>query len=148
MDCPSGCCWTSWIGFIGAFTGGGDPRPPDLAVQYADFALWQRQTMADEAAYASQIEFWRTQLGGKLPVLKLPADKSRPALQSFKGSNVFFDIPPALAQDVRFLGAREGCTFFMTLLAAFQVLLQRYSGAEDIVIGTPVAARALARSSR
>ena len=127
--------------FYRAFTGGGDPRPPELAVQYADFALWQRQTMANEAAYANQIEFWRKQLGGTLPVLELPVDRPRPALQSFKGSNVFFNIPAALTQDLRLLGAREGCTFFMTLLAAFQVLLQRYAGADDIVIGTPVAAR-------
>jgi amino acid adenylation domain-containing protein len=112
-----------------------------LAVQYADFALWQRQTMANEAAYTNQIEFWRKQLGGTLPVLALPADKPRPTFQSFKGSNVFLNIPKALAQDLRSLGAREGCTFFMTLLAAFQVLLQRYSGTEDIIIGTPVAAR-------
>ena len=127
--------------FYRAFTGGGDPRPPELRVQYADFALWQRQAIAHEAAYANQIDFWRTQLGGTLPVLELPGDRPRPALQSFHGANVFFHIPGALAQDLRSLGAREGCTFFMTVLAAFQVLLHRYSGAEDIVIGTPVAAR-------
>ena len=115
--------------FYRAFTGGGDPRPPDLAVQYADFAHWQQQAMANEAAYANQIEFWRKQLSGGLPVLKLAGDMPRPALQSFKGSNVFFNIPTSLAEDLRLLGAREGCTFFMTLLAAFQVLLQRYSGA-------------------
>ncbi len=127
--------------FYRAFTGGGDPLPPDLAVQYADFAHWQQQAMANEAAYANQIEFWRKQLSGGLPVLKLAGDMPRPALQSFKGSNVFFNIPTSLAEDLRLLGAREGCTFFMTLLAAFQVLLQRYSGGDDIVIGTPVGAR-------
>jgi condensation domain-containing protein len=127
--------------FYQVFTGGGDPHPPDLAVQYADFALWQRRTLANEAAYAKQIEFWREQLGGRLPVLELPGDLPRPALQSFKGSNVFFRIPAALAQELKSLGAREGCTFFMTMLATFQVLLQRYSGAEEIVVGTPVAAR-------
>src|SRR5882762_249481 len=105
--------------FYRAFTGGGDPRPPELGVQYADFALWQRQTIANEAAYANQIDFWRTQLGGTLPVLELPGDKPRPVLQSFHGANVFFHIPGALAQDLRSLGAREGCTFFMTVLAAF-----------------------------
>ena len=127
--------------FYRAYTGGEGPRPPDLAVQYADFAQWQRQTLANEAAYANQIEFWRKQLGGRLPVLELPADMPRPALQSFKGSNVFFTIPTSLAEDLRLLSAREGCTFFMTLLAAFQVLLQRYTGADDMVIGTPVGAR-------
>jgi amino acid adenylation domain-containing protein len=127
--------------FYRAFTRGADPRAPELVVQYADFALWQRQMLADEADLTSQIEFWGRQLGGTLPVLELPADRPRPALQSFNGSNVFFNIRAPLVQNLRLLGAREGCTFFMTLLAAFQVLLQRYSGADDIVIGTPVAMR-------
>ncbi len=129
--------------FYRAFTEGGEPRLPELGVQVGDFALWQRQTNANEAAHAKRIEFWRKQLGGTLPVLELPRDRPRPAFQSFNGSNVFFNIPTALAQDLRSLGAREGCTFFMTVLAAFQVLLKRYSGAEDIVIGTPIAARPL-----
>src|SRR5205814_5424880 len=127
--------------FYRAFTEGIEPHPPELTVQYGDFALWQRNMMVNEAAYANQIEFWQKQLDGTLPVLELPADKPRPALQSFNGSNVFFNVPTALVQDLKSLGAREGCTFFMTVLAAFQVLLQRYSGAEDVVIGTPVAAR-------
>ena len=127
--------------FYRSFTGGGSPCPPELGVQYGDFALWQRQAIATEGAYAKQIEFWRTQLSGRLPVLELPADKPRPVLQSFKGSNVFFHIPATLVQRVKSLGEREGCTFFMTVLAAFQLLLHRYSGAEDIVIGTPIARR-------
>ncbi|PYK01941.1 MAG: hypothetical protein DME23_02925 [Verrucomicrobia bacterium] len=127
--------------FYRAFTEGGEPHPRELTVQYADFALWQHRTMADEAAYARKTEFWRKQLGGSLPILQLPSDKSRPTFQSFKGSNVFFNIPAALTQDLRSLGAREERTFFTIVLAAFQVLLHRYSGAEDIIIGTPVAAR-------
>jgi len=127
--------------FYRAFTEGGHPRLPALTVQYGDFAAWQRHGLAHEVAYAKQIEFWRTRLGGGLPVLELPADLPRPAVQSFKGSNVFFHIPTTLAQQVKALGAREGCTFFMTVLAAFQVLLQRYAGAEDVVVGTPLGAR-------
>lgn len=127
--------------FYRAFTGEDRPPAPALPVQYGDFAQWQRDAVANEAAYAGQIEYWRRQLGGRLPVLELPADRRRPATQSFNGANVFFEIPAALAQDLKALGAREGCTFFMTLLAAFQVLLQRYSGQEDIVIGTPLAVR-------
>jgi amino acid adenylation domain-containing protein len=127
--------------FYRAFTERRDPAPPDLSVQYGDFAMWQRELMANEAAYAGQLEFWQKQLGGTLPVLELPADRPRPALQSFNGSNVFFNISTAVAEDLKSLGARQGCTFFMTVLAAFQVLLHRYSGAEDIVIGTPFAAR-------
>ena len=126
--------------FYRAFTRGTEPQPPELAVQYADFALWQRQALSDGAC-ARQIEFWRRKLGDALPALELPADRLRPALQSFAGSNVFFAIPAAVTADLKMLGAREGCTFFMTVLAAFQVLLQQYSGAEDFVVGTPVGAR-------
>ncbi|HXE84188.1 MAG TPA: amino acid adenylation domain-containing protein, partial [Gemmatimonadales bacterium] len=116
-------------------------RPPELAVQYGDFAHWQRRRLADETAHATQIEFWRTQLAGKLPVLELPVDRVRPAVQSFAGSNLFFTIPPALAQQLADLGARHGCTAFMTMLAAFQVLLQRHAGVDDLIIGTPLAER-------
>ena len=123
-----------------AFTCAGEPSLPGLPAQYADFALWQRET-AGSGVHDGQRAFWSGRLAGRLPVLELPGDFPRPPLQSFKGSNVFFEIPAALARDLQSLGAREGCTFFMTLLAAFQVLLQRYSGAEDIVIGTPIAAR-------
>ncbi len=127
--------------FYRAFTHVEAPRPPELAVQYADFALWEQRAIANEAAFASQIEFWQKQLGGTLPILELPVDKPRPALQSFQGSNVFFNLSAALAEKLRVAGAREGCTFFMTLLAAFQVLLHRHSAAEDIIIGIPVAVR-------
>src|SRR2546430_1484764 len=126
--------------FYRAFTEGGDPQVPHLAVQYADFALWQREAVAN-GLYASQVEFWRRQLHGKLPIMDLPVDKPRPAFQSFKGSNLFFNVPRSLVQDLSSLCAGEGCTFFMTILAAFQVLLHRYSGAEDILIGAPVASR-------
>jgi amino acid adenylation domain-containing protein len=127
--------------FYLAFTGHERGRLPELPVQYADYALWQQQTIANEAAYASQIKFWQKRLSGPLPVLELPADKARPAIQSFNGSNVFFNLSAARARELRALGERESCTPFMTLLGAFQVLLQRYSGAEDIVIGTPLAVR-------
>ena len=126
--------------FYRAFTSGKTAYPPQLVLQYPDFALWQRQAM-DNGAYADQLRFWRTQLSGELPVLELPADSSRPILQSFRGSNVLLDLPPTLVRGLTSLGAREGCTFFMIVLAAFQVLLHRYSGAEEIVIGTPVALR-------
>jgi amino acid adenylation domain-containing protein len=126
--------------FYQAFIHGDRPRPRELPVQYGDFALWQQQTITN-GAYASQVEFWRKQLGGNLPVLELPNDKPRPARQSFNGANVLFRIPTVLTRDLRSLGAREKCTFYVTLLAAFHTLLYRYSGAEDIVIGTPVGIR-------
>ena len=127
--------------FYRASTQGGRPQLPDLPAQYGDFANWQHGKLAEDGAYARQLDFWRKQLGGSLPVLQLPGDKPRPALQSFHGANVFFQIPTSLTQDLKSLGSREGGTFFMTALAAFHVLLQRHSGSEQIVIGTPVAMR-------
>jgi amino acid adenylation domain-containing protein len=123
-----------------AFAGSGNDELPDLDIQYADFAAWQREVVA-EKGFAREITSWRQELHGPLPVLELPADLQRPVVQSFKGSNIFFEIPKTLAQDLAALGAREGCSLFTTLLAAFQVLLHRYSGAEDLVIGTPVSLR-------
>ena len=123
--------------FYRSLSVGAGARPPELAVQYADFAVWQRQALA----YPNELEFWRRQLAGALPVLELAGDRARPAHPSFRGSNVFFDLPAPLVRDLTALGAHEGCTLFMTLLAVFQVLLQRYSGAADIIIGTPVALR-------
>lgn len=127
--------------FYRAFTLGAAPRLRDLRLRYLDFAFWQQQTAANGAAYTHQIEFWQKQLGSSLPILDLPTDMVRPPRQSFNGSNAFFNLPGPLVQNLRSLGAPEGCTLFMTLLAAFQVLLLRYSGAEDIVIGTPMGAR-------
>ncbi|HKS06189.1 MAG TPA: amino acid adenylation domain-containing protein [Gemmatimonadaceae bacterium] len=112
-----------------------------LPAQYPDFAAWQQRKFADDSAYDAQVEFWRAKLGGTLPVMELPADMPRPAFQSFRGSNVFFSIPQALTQELKAVGARAGCTYFMTVLAAFQVLLHRYSGADDIIVGTPVGVR-------
>jgi amino acid adenylation domain-containing protein len=126
--------------FYRAFTGSGQGPLPELAVQYADFASWQRRALPTKAR-DDQIAFWRRQLSGRLPVLELPNDLPRAPAQSFKGSNVFFDIPSDLIQGLSALGAREGCTLFTTLLAALQVLLQRYSGSDEILIGTPVSMR-------
>ncbi len=127
--------------FYQAFTCGGPAQVPELPIQYGDFALWQHRTIDNESAFSSQIDFWRENLGDTLPVLELPIDKPRPACQSFNGSNVYFSIPGELAQELILVGARQGCTLFMTVLAAFQVLLQRYSGAEQVVMGTPIGAR-------
>jgi len=132
--------------FYRALTSGQDPHPPDLKLQYADFALSQRQTV-DDGMYEDQLRFWQKQLSGELPVLELPADLPRPLVQSFKGSNMFLNLPQTLVQNLTSLGAREGCTFFTTVLAAFQILLHRYSGAEEIVIGTPIALRDPAKTA-
>jgi amino acid adenylation domain-containing protein len=113
---------------------------PELAVQYADFAVWQRQELT-ASRLAPQLEFWRRQLQGELPVLELPTDKPRPSQQSFAGSTLDFSLPKDLVQKLTAIGAKHSATFFVTIHAAFQVILLRYSKAEQIVIGTPVANR-------
>jgi len=113
---------------------------PDERLQYADFATWQ-QSPAAGTFRTSEIDFWRTRLGGASAILELPADRPRPAVQSFNGANVHFGVPRGITQRLTLLASREGCTPFTVLLAAFQVLLQRYAGSDDIVIGTPVAKR-------
>ncbi len=114
---------------------------PELPVQYADFALWQRQWL-DGAALEAQLAWWREQLAG-VPVLQLPGDRPRPAVQSFLGSMRSFTLPGPLSEALRGVARARGATVFMTVLAAFQTLLGRYSGQEDFAVGSPVAGRDL-----
>ena len=122
------------------FTGSIPEGLSDLAIQYGDFAAWEREAVAAKD-YDREIAYWRRHLSGAPPALELPADFQRPASQSFKGSNAFFEIPRSLIYELEDLGAREGCSLFITLLTAFQVLLNRYSKMDDIVIGSPLGAR-------
>ncbi len=118
----------------------GEPSPlPALPVQYADYAIWQRDCLQGEVL-EKQLSYWRQQLKD-LPVLDLPTDRPRPATQSFRGAQFAVDLPAALTQGLEMLSQRAEGTLFMTLLAAFQVLLQRYSGQDDIVVGSPIAGR-------
>ncbi len=119
----------------------GLPSPlPELDLQYADYAVWQREWLRGEAL-EEQLGYWRRQLAGSLPVLELPADRPCPAVQSFRGSQSTFALRPEVVEAVKGLSRREGVTLFMTLLAAFQVLLHRYTGQTDIVVGSAVAGR-------
>nr|AYM54409.1 amino acid adenylation domain protein [Phaselicystis flava] len=119
----------------------GRPSPlPELPIQYADFALWQRERLRG-AVLDRELAYWRAQLSGAPPRLELPTDRPRPAVQGSRGGTVAFDVPEALSSALEALARREGATLFMTLLAAFDVLLARYSGQQDIVVGTPVAGR-------
>ena len=120
---------------------GREPDLPVLSLQYGDFAHWQRESWADDATHASQIAYWRERLGGDLPVVELTGDRPRPAVRSYLGSHVYFRLPAEVGEGVRALVRRERCTGFMVLLAAFQVLLARYTGLSDLVIGTPIGAR-------
>jgi amino acid adenylation domain-containing protein len=123
-----------------AYVAGQPPTLPELPVQYADYAVWQREWLQGEVL-EKQLGYWRQQLADAPPLLELPTDHPRPAVQTFKGNRYILELPPSLVEALRALSAREGVTLFMTLLAAFQTLLMRYSGQADIVVGTPVAGR-------
>jgi amino acid adenylation domain-containing protein len=113
---------------------------PDLPIQYSDFAVWQRQWL-DGAVREQHLEYWKRQLSGNLPVLELPADAARPEEQAFHGAALSFAILQPLAQSFKAFCRAENVTLFMALLAVFKVLLHRYTGSEDLVVGTPIANR-------
>ncbi len=123
-----------------AFADGQIALLPALPIQYADFAIWQRQWLQGEVLEA-QLSYWKKQLGGTLPVLDLPSDRVRPPLQSFRGARHIVQFPAMLNQKLQRLGQRERVTLFMTMLAAFKVLLYRYTGQEDVIVGSPIANR-------
>ncbi|MDN7144242.1 amino acid adenylation domain-containing protein, partial [Pseudomonas sp. JQ170] len=113
---------------------------PALAIQYADFAVWQRQWLASGEC-ERQLAHWRQHLGAEHPLLELPLDHPRPAQQSFRGDTVDFAVPAALAQQLQRLAQEQGSSLFMLLLAAFGTLLMRYSGQRDLRIGLPIGGR-------
>nr|WP_280950027.1 non-ribosomal peptide synthetase [Methylocystis bryophila] len=118
----------------------GRPSPlPDLSIQYADYAVWQRDWLAG-AVLDRQLAYWRERLAGA-PALNLPTDRPRPAVQDHAGATYGFEVPQRVAEGLARLGRREGATLFMVLLAGFQLLLSRYSGQNDVSVGTPVANR-------
>jgi amino acid adenylation domain-containing protein len=116
-----------------------DPLPP-LPVQYADYAAWQRQWLTGEVL-ERQLSWWRERLAGAPPLLELPMDRPRPPVQTYRGAACSLHVSPSLSQRIHALSRREGATLFMTLLAALDVLLARYSGQNDVMVGTPIANR-------
>lgn len=123
-----------------AFSSGKDSSLSPLSIQYADYAIWQRTWLQGEVL-ERQLNYWKKQLAGAPSLLSLPTDRPRSAIQSAHGACYAFTIAPDLTSQLQALGERAGATFFMTLLAAFQVFLSRYCNQEDIVVGTPVANR-------
>ncbi|MEK6283892.1 MAG: amino acid adenylation domain-containing protein, partial [Acidobacteriota bacterium] len=118
----------------------GKPSPlPELPIQYADFAHWQREWLQGEVL-EKQLAYWKQQLAD-LPVLELPSDRPRPAVQTFNGAQYSFVIDENLTGSLKRLSGNQSTTLFMTLMAAFKVLLHRYTGQERISIGTPIAGR-------
>ncbi|MDB6125045.1 MAG: non-ribosomal peptide synthetase [Pedosphaera sp.] len=119
---------------------GGAYPLPDLPIQYGDFAIWQRKWLEGEIIN-EQLVYWREQLKGPLPILELATDRARPKVQSHRGGARRGQLTRALSKSLAKLGQKEGVTLFMLLLAAFKVLLHRYTGLEDVIVGSPVTNR-------
>jgi Condensation domain len=119
----------------------GRPSPlAELPIQYADYAVWQREWLQGEAL-EKQLAYWRERLGGKLPTLELPTDRQRPAALSYHGARHYFMLEEGLTAGLKELSRSSGATLFMTLLAGFKTLLYRETGQEDLLIGTAIAGR-------
>ena len=123
-----------------AFAAGRENPLRPLPVQYADFALWQRRWL-EGGALEEGLQYWKQQLEGIPEQLALPTDRPRPAVQTFAAEAYSIELPAELTEKIRELTQRENGTLYMTLLAAFALLLERYSGQEDIVVGSPIANR-------
>ncbi|MEW6734729.1 MAG: amino acid adenylation domain-containing protein, partial [Acidobacteriota bacterium] len=123
-----------------AYSSGQASPLPELPIQYADFAVWQRQWMQGEVL-EQQLVYWRQQLAGNLPVLALPTDRPYPQKPSFRGAYKTFLIPNTLSKELVALSRQENATLFIVLLAAFKTLLYRYTGQDDIILGVPNAGR-------
>jgi natural product biosynthesis luciferase-like monooxygenase protein/amino acid adenylation domain-containing protein/non-ribosomal peptide synthase protein (TIGR01720 family) len=119
----------------------GQPSPlPELPIQYVDFAVWQRQWLQNDVLQ-SQLTYWQQQLAGAPAILELPSDRPRPTMQTVRGAHQSFRLSLELSEALRKLSRKEGTTLFMTLLAAFDVLLYRYTGQADFIVGSPIANR-------
>ncbi|WP_366925011.1 amino acid adenylation domain-containing protein [Anabaena sp. AL09] len=123
-----------------SFSMGSSIELPELSIQYADFAVWQRQWLTNQVL-ERQLSYWKQQLTGAPPLLELPTDRPRPAIQTFRGGTERLQLDSQLTQQLKKLSQNSGSTLFMTLLAGFVVLLSRYSRQTDLVVGSPIANR-------
>src|SRR6266436_297401 len=123
-----------------AFSSGRPSALSELPIQYADFAIWQREWLNGKT-FEAQLSYWKKQLGGALPVLKLSSNKARLATRTPNGAAPWFQITKSLSQELKALSQQLDVTLFMTLLAVFKVMLTIYSGQEDVIVGTPIANR-------
>ena len=124
---------------------GAEARLPELPIQYADYARWQRAWLQGDTLQR-QLAYWTDKLRGRPTVLELPTDRPRPAIVTSRGATISFSLPKPLQDALISLSRQEGVTLFMTLLAAFQTLLARYSNQHDISVGTPIASRTRAET--
>lgn len=132
--------WRELAAFYTAFANKTPIALPPLPVQYSDFADWQRQQLETDV-FQSHLHYWTQQLHGDLPHLELPSNYPRPAVQTFHGARQALLLPQSLTEQLKKLSQHQGATLFMTLLASFKVLLHRYTGQDDIVVGSPIASR-------
>ncbi|HEX9937525.1 MAG TPA: amino acid adenylation domain-containing protein, partial [Longimicrobium sp.] len=123
-----------------AYRDGGDSPLAELPVQYADYAVWQREQLQGEVL-DRQVGYWKERLAGAPALLELPTDRPRPPVQSHRGARERFDLPRALLDGLQALGRGEGATLYMVMLGAFQLLLSKYSGSDDVLVGSPIAGR-------
>ncbi len=132
--------WGEFSKLYSAFLNGEPAALPELPVQYADFAGWQREQLGGEA-FAKELDYWRRQLAGAPALLELPVSRTRPAVQRSGEAVVMLRLDQQVTDSLRQLSRAEGVTLFMTLASVFALLLSRHSGQEEIVMGTPVAGR-------
>ncbi|MDB9515934.1 amino acid adenylation domain-containing protein [Roseofilum reptotaenium CS-1145] len=123
-----------------AFSKGEKSPLAELPIQYADYAIWQREWLKEQQQQ-SQLNYWKQKLANAPPLLELPTDRPRPSVQTFRGGTESFQLSKELTQKLHALSQESGCTLFMTLLAAWSSLLYRYSKQSDILVGTPIANR-------
>ncbi len=123
-----------------AFSAGEEPQLPELPIQYADFAVWQRNRLKGEVL-ETHLNYWREQLAGAAPTINLPLDHPRPAVEGFRGATRLVRLSASLLQSLKELSQQEGVTLFMTLLGAWAALLSRWSGEEEVIVGSPIANR-------
>lgn len=112
----------------------------ELSIQYADFVMWQKEWQKEESLN-QHLQYWKEELSGELPVLQLPMDRPRPAVQTHRGASQSLIVANSLQEKLKDLSLQEGCTLFMTLMAAYQSFLSRYTGQDDIIVGSPIANR-------
>ena len=129
----------------GAFFRNRPSSLPELPIQFADFATWEREWLSGDVL-GQQASYWKAELAGAPTVLELATDKPRPAVQSFRGAAASMKFPKELSEPIKALGREEKATLFMVFMAAFMALMNRYTGQSDILVGSPISARTLSET--
>ena len=128
------------LAFYEEETGGNHAKLSSLSIQYADFAKWQKEWLQGDVLNR-QLTYWQEELSGELPILQLPVDRPRPVKQTYSGATHHVIFPYKLLSQLKDISRQEGSTLFMTLMAAYQSFLARYTGQKDILVGSPIANR-------